>query len=167
MHKVRSDRLVGWLPVRDLDLKAETAVVRMISDAQREGGLLRLALAQLQRNWTHEGGPRRSAASKLTWWGRALTMVRRTWPRFSVETTPRMAVTGTPTDCAVATLHLRFADDSWRRRWEKRRHSVLTSSPSSNSEEHLLAVLLRNSTATNTPLIPVLPDAHTQGPFGF
>ena len=30
--KARADRLVGWVPARDLDIKAETAVVRMLAD---------------------------------------------------------------------------------------------------------------------------------------
>ena len=36
----RADRLIGWVPHRDLDIKAEAAVVRMLADAQTHGGLI-------------------------------------------------------------------------------------------------------------------------------
>jgi len=67
--QARADRLVGWVPVRDLDIKAETAVLRMLADAQIHGGLLQRALGQLWRNWStrasrDSGGWRRTSGGR-------------------------------------------------------------------------------------------------------
>ena len=40
--KTAAARLVGWLPLRDLDIKAEGTVLRMLGEAQRQGGAPRM-----------------------------------------------------------------------------------------------------------------------------
>ena len=49
LSRVREDRLTGWLPIKDLDIKAEAAVVRMICEARNPGSLLHHALHQLKK----------------------------------------------------------------------------------------------------------------------
>ena len=40
LGRVRDDRLIGWLPLKDLDVKGEATVVRMLCEAHNPGSLL-------------------------------------------------------------------------------------------------------------------------------
>ena len=128
--KARADRLVGWVPARDLDIKAETAVVRMLADAQTHGGLLQRALSQLRLNWVEACRPGRRRMAKDLWWGRMLKMVRRTWGRFDVLMSPRVVFTGLPrARVQSGIMHTQYAADVWVRRWQNRQLAVLRASP--------------------------------------
>ena len=39
LGRVRDDRLIGWLPLKDLDVKGEATVVRMLCEAHNPGSL--------------------------------------------------------------------------------------------------------------------------------
>ena len=56
LGRVREIRLTGWLPIKDLDIKAEATVVRMICEARSPGNLLNHALHQLYLNWRTSRG---------------------------------------------------------------------------------------------------------------
>ena len=39
LGRVRDHRLIGWLPLKDLDVKGEATVVRMLCEAHNPGSL--------------------------------------------------------------------------------------------------------------------------------
>ena len=43
LNRVRDDRLTGWLPLKDLDIKGEAAVVRMVCEVSAPGSMLHYA----------------------------------------------------------------------------------------------------------------------------
>ena len=78
--RIRADRLLGWVELRDFDVLATARAVRTLHDARRHGGLLSLAIKQLHFNWE-------SARNEVTWYGEVLGAIRSVWPRFSLECT--------------------------------------------------------------------------------
>ena len=154
LHGAREDRLSGWLPVRDLDVKAEASVLRTLGDAHRHGGLLLAAVKQLWR--TREAA--RGVAKRATWWGRMLTMVRRTWPGFDVAVRDSITVTAAPRLRSLDTLHVDFYADTMAKRWRARKDSVARAQPSVHQQDYLLNVLVSNGVATEM-VFPLRPRA--------
>ena len=62
LGRVWDDRLLGWLSVRDLDIKGEGTVVRMLSKAQAPGSLLHLAIRQIYSNWMGDARQRQTTS---------------------------------------------------------------------------------------------------------
>ena len=155
LHGVREDRLSGWLPVRDLDVKAEASVLRTLGDAHRHGGLLFAAVKQLWRNREEARG----VAKRATWWGRMLTMVRRTWPGFDVAVRDSVTVTGAPRPTRqLDALHADFYADTMAKRWRARKESVARAQPSVHQQDYLLNVFVANGVATEA-VFPLRPKA--------
>ena len=86
-------------------------------------------------------------------------MVRRTWGRFDVQTSPRVAFTGLPSvRLQASTMHTQYATDVWTRRWQNRQQAVLNANPTLCKQEFVLAVLLRSLGPLTEPLFQVTPD---------
>ena len=158
LGKVRSDRLLGWIPIRDLDIKGQASVIRMLEDAQRGEGLMRQVVTQLHSQWEEERG----AAKRRTWWGHMLCMVRRTWPGFSVEMSPSIRFLGVlERGAAGYELHRRFQKDAWAERWRARQRSIITARPGLYQHDFVIFNLLKGEGLRDSSLMGVLPAADT------
>ena len=120
---VRDDRLTGWLPLKDLDIKGESAVVRMVCEARIPGSMLHYAMRQLYQNWRTSRG----RDKRLCWWGRMRSMLRRIWPQCDLHFRGDYLIA---TGDAIE-LHnpnhsrARYFEDSTKARWQKRQRAVL------------------------------------------
>ena len=152
---VREDRLTGWLPLRDLDVKAEASVLRTLGDAHRHGGLLLAAIKQLWQNRETARG----AAKRATWWGRMLTMVRRTWSGFDVAARDTVVVTGAPGRCQLDALHTRYYSDVIAKRWRMRQENLVRARPGIHQQDYLLHLFVKCNSDRVEMLFPVLPAA--------
>ena len=140
-RRVRSERVAGWIPFRDLDLKGEASVVRMLADGLRVGGLLTRALRQLHQNWVHAPALER----KHTWLGRALKMIRKVWPRFTLEScnVNGLKFSGLPQDYKGSCPHVAYFADASSLVWKRRQNQVLRAPPSIHKQDYPLHALLK------------------------
>ena len=174
--KARSERLVGWLPIRDLDTKGEAAVVRMLSDGAQNDGLLRRSLRQLYKNWVHMTGP----ARKELWIGRVLKMVRRVWPHFTILAPEpnRFTISGIPPEYSNMLPQRAYTTAITAKLWIARQNKLLRTPPTFHQQDYVLAEFIRyscsdvdlNTLAQNTraliapksgTIINVIPRADT------
>jgi len=159
---VTATRLQGWLPLRDLDIKAEASVVRVLQDAKTHGGLLDAAVRQLKHNWNVASTRRGELEPRSTWWGRVCTMLRRAWPRFAVRFGQNITLHGAPgLDDGGQLAHKDYATTTWRMRWHKRQATVLRKRPKVFQQEYLLYAILQKLGRLDGPLFPVMPTADT------
>ena len=130
-----SERLIGWVELRDLAVQATARAVRALHDAQRHGGLLALAISQLHFNWE-------SSRNSITWFGQLLQEIHDVWPRFKLSCTSGISWTGAPPADKVETLGRRFSTAVWQSRWLDRQLSVLSKKPKVSQQDFLLFHIL-------------------------
>jgi hypothetical protein len=112
--------------------------VRLLTDAVQCNGLLKRAVRQLHHNWNGTQGRQR----KKTWLGRAMQMIRKTWPRFSISLPAEAGIRleGTPDSTP---LHTAFFADAALRQWSQRQTSVIRAQPTQHQHDYFLNVYLR------------------------
>ena len=133
--QVRPARLLGWIPLPDLDLQAGARALRMLEEAPRRGGLLARAVAQLQANWAAARGQRRKRG---TWYGARLAMAREAWPGWLGTLPPPAFSLTDPQDLGRC-----FVEVATRRRWLARQQELANAPPSSTQEDYFLWYLLK------------------------
>ena len=133
--RIRADRLLGWVELRDFDILATARAVRTLHDARRYGGLLSLAIKQLHFNWE-------SARNEVTWYGELLGAIRSVWPRFSLQCFDEIRWSGAPASSAFSdskdNLGRLFSQAVCQLRWYERQTSLLTFQPGSTRQDHFL-----------------------------
>ena len=134
--KARSERLVGWVPIRDLDLKGEAAVVRVLQDAVDYGGLLRRAIRHLYGAWQACTG----RARKETWMGRALKMIQRVWPAFrvSLDGPGGLRLVGIPALKQGFSLHVIYRKEAALLDWRRRQNNILRKPPTLSQHDYFV-----------------------------
>ena len=139
--KARSERLAGWVPVRDLDTKGEAAVVRVLQDAVEFKGLMLKVIRHLYGTWEACTG----RARKETWMGRALKMIQRVWPAFRItlEGPMGLCLHGIPALRPGMSLHVVYRQDSAQLAWKRRQHNLLRSPPSISQQDYFLWTYVR------------------------
>ena len=156
--KARLARSRGWLPLRDLDGKACAAVVRVLEDAQRLGGLLLRAVRQLHVNWASAVGARVRGS---TWFGCALRQVRTVWPLFDVRFEPTFAVLAG----FLSTLPLsqQYVMDRERVLGAQRQAVLRAAPPTLYQQDYIFARIMSHfeRTAVTAAVFPILPTAPT------
>ena len=185
--RARADRMVGWLTIRDLDLKGAASVVRLLTasvsgnpslvqdNSKPVNGLLRRAVRQMCLNWESTKGWER----RHTWLGRTLKLIHRAWPEFRLTWGDGgLTLSGVPAQHRRARLSDAFLEDATRQQWQTRQTKLLRTILTTHQEDYFLkSYLLYSCTDENrqalgdndrarvSPLsgaiFPVLPQADT------
>ena len=135
LGRVREVRLTGWLPIKDLDIKAEATVVRMICEARSPGNLLNYALHQLYLNWRTSRG----RDKRLCWWGRMRSMLRRIWPQCDLHFHGEYLIsTGNAFDLQNPPLsRARYIEETTKVRWKTRQNALLARQTTDHQQEFI------------------------------
>ena len=130
----RANRTVGWLTVRDLDLKGTASVVQLLTasvsgnpslveDTEKPvNGLLRRAIRQMCLNNENT----REWEQRHTWLGRTLKMIHRVWPQFRLTWND-----GNSTLSCIPAKHFRgrvsnaCLEDATRQQWQTEQAKIL------------------------------------------
>ena len=107
--------------------------LRAIVDAKRHGGLFEKAIFQLQRNFENA-----DQSARKTWMGRLTNVVRKTWPRFRVETFPSFHLSGVPPWDPSIKISKHFTESTWIANWKKRQIALFSSPPTLHQQDFLL-----------------------------
>ena len=155
LSKVRSDKLIGWFPLRDLDVKAAASLLRMFVDADVHGGLLRAAVRQLHSNFVLSRHKRRES-----WWSCALILIRRTWPNFDVAVVPRIGLSGIPATLGGHVLvQQQYVADTFVQRWQARQRAILNAKPTIYQQDYILYQMLQLTGILTEPIFNIIPAA--------
>ena len=140
--------MTGWLPLKDLDIKGESAVVRMVCEARIPGSMLHYAMRQLYQNWRTSRG----RDKRLCWWGRMRSMLRRIWPQCDLHFRGDYLIA---TGDAIE-LHnpnhsrARYFEDSTKARWQKRQRAVLAQQVTDRQQEYIIIYITNDFSRTWT-----------------
>ena len=161
--RARADRTVGWLTVRDLDLKGAASVIRLLTasvsgnaslapDSDKPvNALLRRAVRQMCLNWESTRGWER----RHTWLGRTMQMIHRTWPKFRlVWNGGSLSLSGVPAKHMQARLSDAFLEDAARVQWQAKQANIIRTALTPHQQDFFLkSFLLHSCNAENRQLL--------------